>query len=70
MKSISFSVEELSIIRIYAHEGFTRQSVLANLEGCLEYVSDRSLWETVSSLANKLDDLSDEEFATLELDVG
>ncbi len=65
MTAPTFTIEELSIIRLYAGE--TRAAVLADLEACLTYVSDETIWHLVNGLIQKLSVTSDDDFASIDL---
>lgn len=62
-----FTMDELSIMRLYAGEGVSRGQVLADLTDCLLFVDDDGVWHLVSSLIEKLTSVSEDDFAGLDL---
>lgn len=62
-----FTMDELSIMRLYAGEGVSRNQVLADLTDCLLFVEDDGVWHIVSGLIKKLSDITDGDFATIDL---
>lgn len=62
-----FTMDELSIMRLYAGEGVSRGQVLADLTDCLLFVDDDGVWHVVSSLIEKLASVSEDDFAVLAL---
>ena len=61
-----FTIDELSIIRLYAGEGHNRAAALEDLKACLPFLDDTSTWRLVSNLIEKLMTMNDAEFAKLD----
>lgn len=62
-----FTIDELSIIRLYGDEAADRVAVIRALESCQMFINDEYVWQLVSGLIQKLDALTDEAFAGLDL---
>lgn len=60
-----FTVEESNLICIFAGEG--RNEVIEDIERALPYLDDPYLGELSRRIIGRLQDMTDEEFAQLEL---
>jgi len=61
----NFTVEEVNLICIFAGE--SRSEVIEDIERALPYLDDADMEELVGRTAQKLRDMTDEEFGQLEL---
>lgn len=63
----TFSVEELALVGLYMDARQDRKSVIAALEDVLPY-TDADVRPDVDAILDKLQDMSDEDFAALSLE--
>ncbi len=61
----NFTVEEASLICIYAGEG--RNEVIKDIEAALPHLDDADMLELCHRVIGKLQGMTDDEFATVEL---
>ena len=64
--STQFSVEESNLICIYAGEN--REDVIEDINGALPYLDDEDLVALSHRVLNKLQNMTDEEFAGLSFE--
>lgn len=62
-----FTVEESNLICIFAGEG--RSEVIEDIERALSYLDEPDLKELSDRVIRKLRNMTDDEFATLELEI-
>lgn len=62
--NIKFTIEESNLISIF--EDKSREKVIQNIRDVRKYLDDEEMMELVSRVFEKLDSISDAEFAELE----
>lgn len=62
-----FTVEESNLICIFAGEN--REDVIKDINGALPYLDDGDMIELSHKVLDKLQNMTDEEFANLDLEV-
>ena len=63
---IQFTVEESNLICVFAGE--SREDVIEDINGALPYLDDEDMVELSQRVLDKLQNMTDEEFANLDLE--
>lgn len=64
--STQFTVEESNLICVFAGEN--RKEVIEDINGALPYLDDEDMGELSHSVLDKLQNMTDEEFANFDLE--
>ena len=61
-----FTVEEINLMCVF--EGQDRKSMIADIKNVIPYIQDSDMVELARQVLGKLENMSDEEFAEIELE--
>ncbi len=62
-----FSIEELSIIKMYSGSAPDRNHVITTLEDCLPLIEEQEIKDTVLSVIRKANAMTEKAFAEIDL---